>query len=180
MIFMIKEGNGISSVVSSNNVLFLGHVVPIVYYESVCFILLHFLFFIYFNKNPSLRAEIIVISVSCLVSFFCCCLVAFLKQIEYTQFGFWKLNVFCLNFWVRHRNCLFLLYKSTLPAKQDISCLLKKLCSQQMYVRIWRKDSIKMIWLIGQIVCRTYQHDRVTRLVMWPPLLLCCSWKKVV
>lgn len=57
------------------------------------------------------------------------------------------------------------MYKSTLPAKQDISCLLKKLCSQQMYVRIWCKDSIKMI-LIGQIVCRTYQRDHVTRLVM--------------
>lgn len=39
-----KGGNGISSVVSSNNVLFLIHLVPIVYYESVCFILLHFLF----------------------------------------------------------------------------------------------------------------------------------------
>lgn len=44
--------------------------VPVVYYESVCFILLHFDFFLYFNKKPSLKAEIIVISLSYLVRFF--------------------------------------------------------------------------------------------------------------
>lgn len=44
--------------------------VPVAYYESVCFILLHFDFFLYFNKKPSLKAEIIVISLSYLVRFF--------------------------------------------------------------------------------------------------------------
>lgn len=55
--------------------------VPVVYYESVCFILLHFDFFLYFNKKPSLKAEIIVISLSYLVRFFFW-LVGFLKQNE--------------------------------------------------------------------------------------------------